>query len=266
MQKFPNLWRNALMKYTYWELTLFGDPAIRFYIPDVQVPSLEGKPEGETLWAPNLETTYTFNIGSGENLQYKFTWGDGGRSEWLTPDDNNIVEASNKWNKENYEYNNLIRVKARTQAGIESPWSDGLKIRITNTDPYIKITRPLEKHKYKNNEDMGYDKEIERCIIVGWVNVTVIAKGFSSTVKKVEFYLDETLKVTDGDEPYYWELNEDSYGYHTIKAVVYTETDEKNSDSIKIEIQKGKTKSFLSLFSRFDFLRVILEKIGFRYY
>jgi hypothetical protein len=130
-------------------------------------------------------------------------------------------------------------------------------------DPFIEITRPEKHHRYENNEDMGYDSKIESCIIVGWVDVTVTAKSFSSSVEKVEFYLDEILEETDYEEPYYWVLNEKSSGSHTIKAVLYTASGDEKSDSIDVEIEKGKGKVFLNLENRFNLLKNIFKKLGF---
>ena len=78
-------------------------------------------------------------------------------------------------------------------------------------------------------------------MIIGWINVTVVAKGFSSPVKRVEFYLDGNLEKTDYDEPYYWICDDKSGDHSTIKTVLYTDTGQKSA-KINVQIQKGKQK------------------------
>ncbi|RLF62353.1 MAG: hypothetical protein DRN16_01735, partial [Thermoplasmata archaeon] len=43
-------------------------------------------------------------------------------------------------------------------------------------------------------------------------------------IRNVEFYIDNELKYNATKEPYSWRWSELSVGYHTIKVVVYDNT------------------------------------------
>ena len=59
-------------------------------------------------------------------------------------------------------------------------------------------------------------------------------------VKKVEFYVDNSLLKTDGNAPYSFEWNPDSFtsGFHTIKVLAYDTIDQTDEDSIRLKVDK----------------------------
>jgi hypothetical protein len=240
-----NFFMKDYMEDVYWELNLLGDPAINITIPEVEIPKTSNRPVGVEEWAYKIETEFFYPVELDDSLEYKFTWGDGSRSDWLAPDDaENLVKDSYIWNYNNGgKQNYLIRVKVRNTEGIESPWSDGLLLKCW-PDPYIEITQPARFHKYRNNKDVGGYISIDEfdCLIIGWVNVTVCTKNFTKSIDKIEFYLDGNLEHTDFQAPYYWifRVKNDSCG--TIKVVLHTE-DGTISDSIHVETQKSLIKS-----------------------
>jgi hypothetical protein len=248
------------MKDVYWELTLFGDPALSFSVPDVNIPQINGELQGELEWAPGLETTYTFKTTSGSDLEYKFTWGQGSRTQWLKPSSNNEVEASFTWVKS--PYSSLVRAKARNQQGIESPWSEGIDVRIYPDDPYLQITKPVNLHKYVNNEDKGkvisIIEENFDCIIVGWIKVTILAKSFSCPIEKVEFYFDDTLEETVYEEPYEWILEDKKSDCSTIKVILYTDKGTK-TENIDVKIQKSLGKDVPTQQTKYSLMSKILQ-------
>jgi hypothetical protein len=85
-----------------------------------QRPAKPAKPSGPSNGKP--ETEYTFSTSTtdpdGDQLNYKWDWGDGNFSDWLGTN-----EATYSWAGEN-NYN--VRVMARDEHGGESEWSDPL--------------------------------------------------------------------------------------------------------------------------------------------
>ncbi len=59
-------------------------------------------------------------------------------------------------------------------------------------------------------------------------------------VKKVEFYVDNSLSKTDGNAPYTYEWNPNPFtsGFHTIKALAYDTIDQTDEDSIRLKVDK----------------------------
>jgi len=118
----------SCMRWTYYQLNLFGDPSIAFHIsgspnkPLILSGISRGKPGEEYKYSTN--TTDPEN----DNIFYLFDWGDGAISDWLGPyNSGEICEISHIWNKEG---SFSIRVKAKDSNGVESGWSDPLTINM----------------------------------------------------------------------------------------------------------------------------------------
>jgi hypothetical protein len=108
---------------------LFGDPAQRLK-PKNNAPEKPDKPSGEIQGITDLEYSYitTTTDVEGEDIWYKFEWGDGEYSEWIGPySSGETGESSHVWDTPgDYE----IRAKAKDINGGESEWSDPLTISI----------------------------------------------------------------------------------------------------------------------------------------
>jgi hypothetical protein len=93
-----------------------------------QPPSKPVTPSGPTTGKPGRIYIY-FTYASdpeGDQIFYKWEWGDDTTSDWLGPyDSNERARASHIW-KEEGEYK--VRVKAKDVYGAESNWSDPLKV------------------------------------------------------------------------------------------------------------------------------------------
>lgn len=92
-------------------------------------PNKPNKPIGEI--SGKIEQNYTYITNTtdpdGDQIYYKWDWGDGTYSTWDGPYDSNLlVNASNNWDKGTYN----IRVKAKDIYNLESNWSEPLIIRI----------------------------------------------------------------------------------------------------------------------------------------
>jgi len=88
--------------------------------------------------------------------------------------------------------------------------------------PLVNIITPETNRLYV------FDREImtipaSESIIIGSITITVSADD-PEGIRNVEFYIDNELKYNATKEPYSWRWSELSVGYHTIKIVVYDNT------------------------------------------
>jgi hypothetical protein len=105
----------------------FGDPTLAI-APESQPPNKPRKPTGKTKGAPGVEYEYTSFTSDpdGDDISYKFNWGDGTYSEWIGPVESwEQVSANHTWDAKG-EYN--VRVRAKDIHEDYSEWSDPLKV------------------------------------------------------------------------------------------------------------------------------------------
>jgi len=122
------------MRWCYFELTLFGDPAVSLNVDSVNynnnAPTRPEKPNGPT--SGNTKTANNFTAVTtdidGDNIYYIFDWGDESNSGWLGPySSGEEVTAEYKWSKKgSYE----VRVAACDEYNFQSDWSEPLDINI----------------------------------------------------------------------------------------------------------------------------------------
>lgn len=124
------LLQRSMMRWTYYELNLFGDPSVAFHISEPpEKPTINGPSSG------NIGETYPYTAittdPDGEQVYYKFSWGDGTESDWLGPfNSGEGVEESHTWSSRGTF---KIKVKAKDINGEESGWSDPLPISIAKS-------------------------------------------------------------------------------------------------------------------------------------
>ena len=127
----------SCMRWTFYQLNLFGDPVIAFHIG--HPPDKPAKPSGPTSGKSGQDYVYSTNTTDpdGDQILYLFDWGDGSTIDWLGPyESGEICETLHRWDKKGTY---LIKVKARDKCGIEGPWSDPLSLSI----PKNKAINPL---------------------------------------------------------------------------------------------------------------------------
>jgi thiol-disulfide isomerase/thioredoxin len=102
-------------------------------------PEKPSIPEGTTIGRKNVEYTYTSTTTDpeGEEVYYKFDWGDSYYSEWVGPyGSGELGNASHSWSR-NGDFQ--VRVKAKDINDQEGKWSDPLNVHILrpkiNIDP-----------------------------------------------------------------------------------------------------------------------------------
>ena len=90
-------------------------------------PNKPSRPSGQTQGKVGILYTYTTNTidPDGDQIYYKWSWGDDSYSEWLGPyDSGKQISDSHAWSKGIYE----IKVKAKDLYSFESDWSDPLAV------------------------------------------------------------------------------------------------------------------------------------------
>ncbi|MCK5029916.1 MAG: hypothetical protein KAR64_00465 [Thermoplasmatales archaeon] len=135
----------SCMRWTFYQLNLFGDPVIAFHIG--HPPDKPAKPSGPTSGKSGQDYVYSTNTTDPDDDQilYLFDWGDGSTSDWLGPyGSGEICETSHRWDKKGTY---LIKVKARDKRGIEGPWSDPLSLSLPKDKAINSLLfRFLENH------------------------------------------------------------------------------------------------------------------------
>ncbi|MCD6481437.1 MAG: PKD domain-containing protein [Thermoplasmata archaeon] len=144
--KEDNIWRinELVMRFCFYELTLFGDPAAVLKDVDFNSPSKPSTPSGEV--SGKIRQTYSYeSIASdddGDMLYYLWDFGDGSE-KWIGPyAEGQKVTVQHSWSKKgNYE----VKVKARDIYGRESEWSDPLPVKMPLHLSFPWLLEMLEK-------------------------------------------------------------------------------------------------------------------------
>jgi hypothetical protein len=95
-------------------------------------PNTPEKPSGRTTGRIGVEYTYKTSAvdPDGDQVYYKWDWGDGSFSDWLGPvNSGEEASASHAWSEGSYN----IKVKARDDLELESEWSQSLAVSIPRT-------------------------------------------------------------------------------------------------------------------------------------
>jgi predicted acyl esterase len=98
-----------------------------------------------------------------------------------------------------------------------------------SSHPSCIILPVIEEKTFINTPKTGYlyigGREIlplplKNTIILGNINIA-INTDMEYGIEKVEFYIDDEIKITDDESPYEWLWDETKFGKHTIKTVAY---------------------------------------------
>jgi len=141
-----------LIRYCYYELNLFGDPAVKLKVPDnnnapPNLPVIEG-PTNATKRS-NVKLNISSTDPEGDKIYYLLDWGDGWYCEWFEwPDREYPYNSGDKIQTRNYSYNKAgtytIRVKAKDNQGAESEWSE-FEIHVTKGKSKTISANPLAR-------------------------------------------------------------------------------------------------------------------------
>lgn len=127
--KEDNIWRinELVMRFCFYEITLFGDPAAILKDVDFHAPEKPAMPAGEANGKINVVYAYESETTDedGDMLYYLWDFGDG-TQRWSGPHaSGEKTGASHTWSRKGtYQ----VRVKAKDMYGRESEWSDPLPV------------------------------------------------------------------------------------------------------------------------------------------
>jgi len=112
-----------------------------------------------------------------------------------------------------------------------------IEIKIDKTNPVMDVKAPKKSYLYLMGREIiplsGFNNF---AIVIGSTNVNVDVNDSISGVKKVEFYVDNSLKETISEPPYTWDWNEVAVGPYTLKAVAYDNAGNKVSTEIPVMV------------------------------
>ncbi len=133
------------MRWCYYEITLFGDPAIDFFgHTSTNPPNQPKKPQGIESGRPGIDYFFATNTSDPEEdeIYYMWDWGDGTTSSWLGPyNSGETCTITHNWTEPGM-FN--VRVKARDPWYKVSEWSEHLTVDIHIDTIYVNDDAPLE--------------------------------------------------------------------------------------------------------------------------
>ena len=144
--KEDNIWRinELVMRFCFYEITLFGDPAAILKDVDYNAPSKPDMPSGETSGKVKQKYSYSSiaTDADGDMLYYLWDFGDG-EAKWTGPyNSGEKVVQSHSWARRgSYE----VKVKVRDVYGRESEWSDPLPVKMPLQFSFPRLVEMLEK-------------------------------------------------------------------------------------------------------------------------
>ena len=186
-------------------------------------PETPAKPTGEER--PKLDTTYEYETNStdveGEQIYYKFNWGDGTESDWLGPyPSGQTTTGSHSWSERGPF---TIKIKAKDTNGGESSWSEELKVMVGNQVPNKPIiagprffVKPGVEYKYSFKLTDKDDDQMYIFVNFGNENAYIWIGPYNSgetltlnhTWQKSQFKYDLHVKVKDQFEEGPWTVIE----------------------------------------------------------
>ncbi len=121
----------ACMRWCYYQLNLFGDPALQLISSDNTVPETPGKPRLVQQGKIGEESTFAASATDpdGDKLYFKWDFGDGTTSDWIGPHDSGEeITIFHVYERRGFYQ---IKVRARDSHLSLSEWSDTLPVRLT---------------------------------------------------------------------------------------------------------------------------------------
>lgn len=173
---------------------LYGDPALSLEVfSGFSSPNTPLHPQGLSYGNISDEIIFTTstNDPDGQDVYYKWDWGDGKKSEWLGPYTSGLtIQSSHSWDEPgSYK----IKVKAIDSIGAESNWSSEFLITIVGPQVEIKsIKGGIGKVKAViYNEGVTKSTDISWCIEI---NKTFSMLSYNGKISTLDPGEDKTIK------------------------------------------------------------------------
>jgi len=181
-------------------------------------PSIDGPSTGKK--GESLRYSVSATDPNGDMLFYMFDW-NGEQSDWIGPyRSGDTAYASHLWRGQgNYE----VKVKAKDSYGEEGEWSEPLEISIS-----LAFTSSLSEN-YLHIFGKGI-MPLGITVVLGDLPFEICAPGAS----RVDFYLDDEFRGSDGQAPFRYIFDDRAFGFHTIKTEVHYTYGKIFSEEIKV--------------------------------
>jgi len=194
------LWENNFLEETFKAINAPPIPHIvgsQYGIPNISYEY--------TIWGTDLE---------GDAIRYIIDWGDGtsDSTDFYSPGEK--LKLTHKW-----ATSGIYTLTVKAIDFYEAINTTFFKVIIDGETPQITLISPTNGLYLFNKKIFNTPKTI--AIIFGKISVIVDAVDKLSGIATISFYIDNTLKYVDKDEPYKWTWNEKAIGKHEIKVIAH---------------------------------------------
>ena len=154
----------------------------------------------------------------GDNLTYDVYFGTG--ENQLKKVSGNQSSTTYKPSSLNYSTTYYWKIVAWDEHGESSEgpvWRFTTEEGIPNSPPTVSITRPKNLLYVRDREILS----LSLPLIIGPITIEVNASDGDGVVKRVDFYIDHTLKYSDTTAPFSWRWDSRAFGFKVIEVVAY---------------------------------------------
>ena len=156
-------------------------------------------PDGDSL-------TYDVYFGTGENQLKK-----------VSSNQSSTTYKPSTLNHSTTYYWKIIAWDEHGESSEGPVWRFTTEEEITNSPPTVSITKPENALYFRDRKILS----LPLPFIIGPITVEVNASDSDGIVKKVEFYVDNTLEYSDTTAPFSWRWNSRAFGFKVIRVVAY---------------------------------------------
>lgn len=156
-------------------------------------------PDGDSL-------TYDVYFGTGENQLKK-----------VSSNQSSTTYKPSTLNHSTTYYWKIIAWDEHGESSEGPVWRFTTEEEITNSPPTVSITKPENALYFRDRKILS----LPLPFIIGPITVEVNASDSDGIVKKVEFYVDNTLEYSDTTAPFTWRWNSRAFGFKVIRVVAY---------------------------------------------
>jgi len=180
-------------------------------------PSNPSPVDGATGVDIDVTLSWQCSDPDGDNLTYDVYFGTG--ENQLKKVSGNQSSTTYKPSSLNYSTTYYWKIVAWDEHGesSESPVWRFTTEETPNTPPAVVITRPKNLLYFRDIEILS----LPFPLIIGPVTIEVNASDSDGVVKRVDFYIDHTLKYSDTTAPFSWRWDSRAFGFKVIEVVAY---------------------------------------------
>ena len=181
-------------------------------------PSNPSPANGATGVEINVTLSWQCSDPDGDNLTYDVYFGTG--ENQLKKVSGNQSSTTYKPSSLSYSTTYYWKIVAWDEHGESSEgpvWRFTTEEGIPNSPPTVSITRPKNLLYVRDREILS----LSLPLIIGPITIEVNASDSDGVVKRVDFYIDHTLKYSDTTAPFSWRWDSRAFGFKVIEVVAY---------------------------------------------